>query len=59
MESNARPLCTRHHTYFTNNPEAWLLFVDDLIGVDAHRDLMRRSLADEQVDLEAEWNALR
>ncbi len=58
LDGNARPLCGRHHTYFTRNPEAWTLFVDQLIGVDAHRDLMVRSLADDQLDLEAEWDAL-
>jgi predicted restriction endonuclease len=58
LDGNARPLCQRHHTFFTRNPEAWTLFVDELIGVDAHRELMRRSLADEQLDLEAEWDAV-
>lgn len=58
MEGNALPLCAAHHSWFTRNPEAWTVFVDDLIGVDAHRHLMRRSLADEKVDLEVVWNDL-
>ena len=59
LDGNARPLCAVHHAYFTHNPEDWTLFVDELIGVDEHRELMRRSLADEQLDLQAEWDAQR
>lgn len=58
IPGNALPLCQTHHTLFTHAPEAWTLFVDGIIGVEAHRELMRRSLADEQLDLAAEWDAL-
>lgn len=59
LTENARPLCAVHHSLFTHAPEAWTLFVDDLIGVEAHRELMRRSLADGQIDMEDEWNLMQ
>lgn len=58
LEGNALPLCAAHHTFFTRRPESWTVFVDDMIGVEKHRDLMRESLKDEKVDLVEWWKRL-
>jgi hypothetical protein len=52
---NALLLCAAHHVFYTYSPEAWILFVDTILGVGVHRALMQDSLAEREVDLVDEW----